>query len=252
MTQSKSQSKLLAKDTEGIFLIDKPSGISSHGVVNRVRNITGIKRVGHSGTLDPLASGLLIVLVGKAYTKLQDSFLKKPKTYTCTAQLGITTDTYDITGQITNKVEWEQLKYIDSSQMLTALKDFKGKITQTVPAFSAVKISGQKLYDKAIKKTLKLEDLPTREVEIFDLVLTQLKKDVMTKKVYFSIETTVSSGTYIRSLIHDLGQKLRVGATVTELRRTKIDQYSVTDAIQVFDPETFSFGEKFSAASARS
>jgi tRNA pseudouridine55 synthase len=135
--------------------------------------------------------------------------------------------------------------------MLATLENFKGKITQTVPAFSAIKISGQKLYDKAIKKTIKLEDLPTRNVEIFDLVLTQLKKDVMDKKVYFSIETTVSSGTYIRSLIHDIGQKLGVGATVVELRRTKIDQYSVTDAIQVFDPETFSFGEKFSAVSTR-
>lgn len=247
MTQPKTQSKLPEKGTEGIFLIDKPSGISSHGVVNRMRTITRIKRIGHSGTLDPLASGLLIILVGKDYTKLQTSFLKKNKTYTCTAQLGLTTDTYDSTGEIINEASWDKLKVIDSNLMLATLTKFTGKITQTVPAFSAVKIGGQKLYSKAVKKTIKSVKLPTRDVEIFDLTLTQLKKDLTTKKLYFSLEVTVSSGTYIRSLIHDIGQALGVGATVIELRRTKIDNYDVKDAVQIFDQDTFTFNPKFSS-----
>lgn len=251
MTLAKTQSKPPSKGTEGIFLIDKPSGISSHGVVNRMRKITNIKRVGHSGTLDPLASGLLIVLVGRNYTKLQSTFLKLDKTYTCTAKLGLTTNTYDITGQKTNQASWEKLKYLDSTLMEKTLTKFRGKITQTVPAFSAVKIAGQKLYDKALGETLNQQDLPTRNVELYSLVLTQLKKDILTKEVYFSIETTVSSGTYIRSLIHDIGQDLGVGACVTELRRTKINNYDVTQAQQIFDPKTFSFGEQFLATSPR-
>ena len=251
MTLAKTQSKPPSTGTEGIFLIDKPSGISSHGVVNRVRRLTDIRRVGHTGTLDPLASGLLIVLVGRQYTKLQDSFLKMDKTYICTARLGLETDTYDITGQKINEASWDKLKYIDSSVMEEVLKKFRGKITQTVPAFSAVKISGQKLYDKAIDQSINKNELPTRKVEIYSLILTQLKKDIMTKEVYFSLETQVSSGTYIRSLVQDIGQELGVGATVTELRRTKIDNYDVANAHQVFDPKTFSFGEQFLATSPR-
>jgi tRNA pseudouridine55 synthase len=251
MTEDIPQSKPPKKGTEGIFLIDKPSGISSHGMVNKMRGITDIKRVGHTGTLDPLASGLLIILVGRSFTKLQDSFLKRDKTYTCTAKLGIETDTYDITGQETGKSTWEKLKVIDSTLMEKVLEKFRGEITQTVPPFSAVKISGQKLYDKAIEKTIEKKDLPKRKVSISNLILTQLRKDVSTKDVYFSLETTVSSGTYIRSLVHDIGKELGVGATVTELRRTKIDNYSVEDAHLIFDPKTFSFGKQYLASSSR-
>jgi len=251
MTEDIPQSKPPGKDTEGIFLIDKPSGISSHGMVNKMRGITGIKRVGHTGTLDPLASGLLIILVGRNFTKLQGSFLKRDKTYTCTAQLGLETDTYDITGQEINRSTWEKLKTIDSTLMEKILKKFRGEITQTVPPFSAVKISGQKLYDKAIEKTIEEKDLPKRKVKISKLILTQLRKDVSTKNVYFSLETTVSSGTYIRSLVHDIGKELGVGATITQLRRTKIENYSVEDAHQIFDPKTFSFGKQYLASSLR-
>jgi tRNA pseudouridine55 synthase len=251
MTLANPQSKPPSKGTEGIFLIDKPSGISSHGVVNRMRKLTDIRRVGHTGTLDPLASGLLIILVGRKYTKLQDSFLKRDKTYTCTAQLGITTDTYDITGQITSEANWQDLKYIDSNRVEEVLKKFRGKIKQTVPPFSAVKVSGQKLYDLAKENNLEEKKLPVREIVIKKLVMIQLKKDVGSKKVYLSIETEVSSGTYIRSLVHDIGKELDVGACVTELRRTKVDKYSVNDAHQVFDTKTFSFDEKFLPTSPR-
>lgn len=245
MTQTIPQSKPPAKDTEGVFLIDKPAGISSHGMVNKMRGITDISKIGHTGTLDPLASGLLIILVGRTYTKLQDSFLKQDKTYTCTARLGIETDTYDITGKIIAETPWEKLKYIDSSAMEKIFQKLRGEITQTVPPFSAVKQNGEKLYDKARKETLDKNTLPSREVNILELVLLQLKKDINTKTVTFSLETTVSSGTYIRSLVHDIGKLLDVGATVTELRRTKIADYSVDKAFQIFDPKTFSFGKQF-------
>ncbi|MBT4124459.1 MAG: tRNA pseudouridine(55) synthase TruB [Candidatus Pacebacteria bacterium] len=245
MTLEIPQSKPPAKDTEGIFLIDKPAGISSHGIVNKMRGITNIRRVGHTGTLDPLASGLLIILVGRTYTKLQDSFLKQDKTYTCTAKLGIETDTYDITGKIIKETPWEKLKYINSSAMEEVLQKLRGEIQQTVPPFSAVKQNGEKLYDKARKETLDKDTLPSRGVNIKQLVLLQLKKDINTKTVFFSLETTVSSGTYIRSLVHDIGKLLKVGATVTELRRTKIADYCIDNAFQIFDPKTFSFGKKF-------
>lgn len=245
MTQANPQSKPPSKGTEGIFLVDKPVGISSHGVVNRVRNLTDIRRVGHTGTLDPLASGLMIILVGREYTKLQDSFLKQDKTYTCTAQLGISTNTYDSAGDVTSEADWADLKYIDSTKMEEVLRKFRGKIKQTVPPFSAIKKSGKKLYDLAKKDALKEEELPTRNVEIKKLILTQLKKDVGSKKVFFSIEVEATSGTYIRSLVHDIGKMLGVGAHIVDLRRTKIDNYSVEDAHQVYDPETFIVGEKF-------
>jgi len=146
--------------------------------VNYIRNVTGIRKVGHSGTLDPLASGLLIILVGRNYTKLQDVFLKKKKTYVCTAQLGIETDTYDSTGTIINKADWEKLKNITSSIVELALKSYRGDFFQTVPAFSAIKMNGQKLYRKALKKTLDLDSLPQKKVTVESLILTKLQKDL--------------------------------------------------------------------------
>jgi tRNA pseudouridine55 synthase len=218
---------------KGLLLIDKPTGITSHGVVNRIRKITGVKKVGHAGTLDPLATGLLIILVGREFTKQQPQFLKQDKRYETTARLGMTTDSYDSDGEITSETEWAKVGKLNSSQLLQALEKLKGEITQTVPAFSAVKVKGQKLYQKARKGEIDLGKLPSRQVNIYQLDLLNFKKDIAAQTVYLTLETKVSSGTYIRSLVHDLGQELGVGATVTALRRTQIGEFSIDQAIKL-------------------
>lgn len=221
----------MLKFEPGIYLVDKPSGPSSHDIVNYFRRLSGIKRVGHCGTLDPLASGLLIILVGREYTKKQNLYLKKDKEYLVKAQLGIITDTYDKTGQIIKATSWQKLQEINKTELLKILPRFKGKIQQTVPIFSAIKIQGQKLYQKARKKE-KVE-LPSREIEIKKLLLKSFKKDVKNQNITFELLVVCSSGTYIRSLIHDLGSTLKIGAHIIELRRTKIDKFHVKDGITV-------------------
>jgi tRNA pseudouridine55 synthase len=214
----------------GILLVDKPTGITSHDVVYRVRKQTGVRRVGHAGTLDPLATGLLIVLVGREFTKRQSEFLKQDKEYLCEAQLGIETDTYDVDGQIVKIASWEELGNISQVDLEKVLGKFRGEIAQTVPAFSAVKVKGQKLYDKARRGQIDKKDLPSREVDIKELELTDFKKDEESKAIFFNIKVDCSSGTYIRSLAHDIGQELGVGATVKELRRTKIGEFDISES----------------------
>jgi tRNA pseudouridine55 synthase len=214
--------KDLSDNTAGIFLIDKPTGITSHDVVDKVRLITGIRRVGHTGTLDPLATGLLIILVGREFTKLQVQFLKQDKEYICQAKLGVQTDSYDIDGQVIKKVDWKEVEKISHDRLKKTLKKFRGEILQTVPAFSAVKVKGQKLYQKARKGEIKQKELPQRQVNIKKLQLIKFEKKEADKETTFTIDIECSSGTYIRSLVHDIGQQLEVGATVISLRRIKI------------------------------
>lgn len=215
----------------GIYLVDKPSGPSSHVIVNYFRKTSGIKKVGHCGTLDPLASGLLIILVGRDYTKQQSLYLKKDKEYLVKAQLGTKTNSYDQTGQITEQKTWQELKKIKKVDLLKNLPLFRGTINQVVPIFSAVKIKGQKLYQKA-RRGEKVE-LPSRKVIIKKLTLKSYKKDVKNEQITFELLVACSSGTYIRSLVHDLGEKLGVGAHVISLRRTKIDNFHVKNSIKI-------------------
>lgn len=217
----------------GYVLIDKPAGITSHDVVDWVRKQTGVRRVGHTGTLDPLATGLLIILVGRQFTKQQASFLKQDKEYLVTAHLGITSDTYDIDGTITSKASFEKIKQISNKQIQQVLPKFRGKISQTVPAYSAVKIKGQKLYQLARNKEKIIPQLPTREITIHHLELLNIETLPPKKVVAISLKVNCSSGTYVRSLVHDLGKKLGIGACVAELRRTKIGQISVDQASQL-------------------
>lgn len=221
----------MQKIKEGVYLVDKPSGPSSHGVVNYFRRLSGIKRVGHCGTLDPFASGLLIILVGREFTKTQDLYLKKDKEYLAQVRLGITTDTYDRTGQTVKETPWIELSEIDKKTIEKALEKFRGEIKQTVPIYSAVKIAGEKLYYKA-RKGESIE-LPSRHIEIKKLKLKNFKKDVKKQETTFDLEIVCSSGTYIRSLVHDLGTTLKVGAHVQELRRTKIDKFHVKKAMKI-------------------
>ena len=210
---------------EELILIDKPAGISSFGVVARVRrklrDREGKKvKVGHTGTLDPFATGLLILLAGKA-TKRSDEFLKKDKEYEATIHLGKTSTTGDIEGEITNVFD----KIPTLEEVEDACKKLTGEINQTVPVYSAVKINGERAYKLARKgKTVKM---PTRKVTIYSLEIISYSYPEL------KIKTKVSSGTYIRTLGEDLGKNLGTGAYLTALRRTKIANYKVKEALKL-------------------
>lgn len=206
-----------------ILLIDKPAGITSHDVVDRVRRIYNTKKVGHAGTLDPFATGLLIVAVGKA-TKELLNYVGLDKTYEATARLGATSDTYDLTGALVPRPTSHVPR---QDEVEEALQSFLGGYTQKAPAYSAKKVNGKKLYELA-RRGEDVEHLrPTKQVDISDIQLL----DFNWPDVKFRV--SCSSGTYIRSLAHDFGEKLGCGAYLTELRRTKVGEYRVEDAKKV-------------------
>lgn len=212
---------------EEIILIDKPAGLSSFGVVARVRrklrDREGKKvKVGHTGTLDPFATGLLILLAGTA-TKRSDEFLKKDKEYEATIHLGKTSTTGDVEGEIRETSK----KVPDLKSVEAACKKLTGRIEQTAPIYSAVKINGERAYKIARKG--QTVTMPTRTVTIYSLDILDYTYPEL------KIRTTVSSGTYIRTLGEDLGKILGTGAYLTSLRRTKIADYSVDAALKLDD-----------------
>lgn len=222
---------------EGILLVDKPEGISSFGVVAKVRGcaraLTGIKKikVGHSGTLDPAATGLLVIAIG-SYTKRIPELIKKDKTYEVTMRLGQTSTTGDKEGEITVVSDTQPTL----EQLHDALDAFTGDIMQTPPAFSAIKVNGQRAYDLARKgQEVKLEPRPAK---IYSNELTTYEYPVAT------FTSKVGSGTYIRSLVEDIGEKLGTGAYMSDLRRTQVGQFDVADAIQLDDVSPELLGEK--------
>lgn len=212
---------------EGYLLIDKPKGISSFGVVARIRWLikseTGHKvKVGHSGTLDPSATGLLILAVG-SYTKKLSDLIKKDKTYEVTMLLGQTSTTGDAEGEI-NQISSKKPTEIDIKKALQALE---GDIMQTPPAFSAIKINGQRAYSLARKG--QMVKLTPRPVKIYSNELTFYKYPTV------NFISKVSSGTYIRSLVEDLGKNLGTSAYMSDLRRTKIANYNIEQAKKIED-----------------
>ena len=205
-----------------IILIDKPVNISSFGVVSKIRgklrNDFGHKvKVGHTGTLDPFATGLLILLTGQN-TKKSSEFLKLDKVYEATLKLGYTSTTGDPEGEIKKL----NAKNIEISKIKNTLNSFIGKINQTPPKFSAIKINGQRAYKLARQN--KDFEIPTRQVEIYSIEILEYNYPELI------IRCHVSSGTYIRTLAEDIGKKLSTGAYLTALRRTKIANYSVDEA----------------------
>ncbi len=203
----------------GFLVVDKPKGITSHDVVKEVRKLVKDK-VGHCGTLDPLATGVLILSVGKA-TRLSEYLLKQDKCYLVKGVFGYDSDTYDTDGNI-KKVE---CKKISKEELEATLPKFKGKIKQVPPPFSAVRVKGKRAYELA-RKGEKVE-LPEREVEIYKIELIDYNFPE------FVINVCCSSGTYIRSLVHDIGKRLGCSAIVSELRRTKIGEITVNKAIKL-------------------
>ena len=219
-----------------ILLVDKPAGLSSFAVVARIRRVlteqvrtraisqglTPPKRakVGHAGTLDPFATGLLICLLGSGTKKASD-FLKLDKKYEATICLGKTSTTGDVEGKISDVSNDAP----EISEVKAAVESFKGEILQKVPAYSAVKIEGKRAYDLA-RKGVEVE-MPTRKVQIYDIVVVSYEWPEL------KISCHVSSGTYIRALGEDIGAKLGVGGYLTELRRTQIGEYKVSDAVEL-------------------
>jgi len=207
---------------DGVILIDKPRGKTSHQVVQVVKKRLGAEKVGHAGTLDPLATGLLIVLVNKA-TKLSNFFLNKDKIYEVEAQLFLETDTGDITGKI---IKQEKTKNIEKFQICQVLDDFNNSTYwQTPPLYSAVKIKGQKLYQYA-RKGLAVE-IPTRLVKINQLELL----NYIPQEGKIKLLVNCSKGTYVRSLVKDIAQKLETISTVSQLRRISSGNFHIQQAI---------------------
>ena len=206
----------------GFLLINKPSGITSHDVVDRLRQITGIKKIGHGGTLDPFAEGLLILGVGRKFTKKLSVFQNKDKEYIATLRLGAQSDTFDREGKIVeNKVD----KIPKREEVEKILNSFLGEVEQTPPVFSAKKIRGKPFYLFARRGILikpKPQKVKIEKISILDYNFPYLK-----------IKVKCSSGTYIRSLANDIGKKLGCGAYVEKLIRTKIGEFSVEKAVNL-------------------
>lgn len=201
----------------GLLLIDKSAGCTSFQIVSQLRRKTGIQKIGHAGTLDPFATGLMVLLVGKEYTKRSDEFLGADKEYVTTVHFGISTDSYDIDGQITSR---SSVTFTEQD-LRKALLSFCGTISQIPPMFSAKKIGGKKLCDLA-RQGIQIERQPV----LVQVQIELLRFDFPTA----DLKISCSKGTYIRSLAHDLGVHLGTGAHLTALRRTRSGHFRIEDA----------------------
>lgn len=200
-----------------IICINKPSGPTSRDIVNKISKIFNTKKVGHTGTLDPLASGVLVVTVGK-YTKLCDLLTSTYKEYEVEMILGYETDSLDITGKTTK----ESKKTVTQEEIEDAINNYKGKYLQEVPIYSAVKVNGKKLYEYAREN--KGVTLPKKEVDIKEISILSINNNIV------NFKCTVSKGTYIRSLVRDIGRALGTYAVMSKLIRTKQGLFSLEEA----------------------
>lgn len=205
-------------NTDGLIVVDKPSGLTSHDVVNRVRWLANTRKVGHLGTLDPMATGVLPVVIGRA-TRLAQFFSSGEKTYEATIQFGWSTDTYDREGSPTSEAVTPGFT---REELEAALERFRGKFLQTPPVFSAKKVSGTPAYRLARKQVL--VELQPVEVQVFALHLREFAAGVA------RISVRCSSGTYVRSIAHDLGRELGCGAFLTALRRTASGEFTESES----------------------
>ena len=207
-------------------LVDKPKGLSSFAVVKKVRWAAGEPRVGHAGTLDPMATGLLIVLVGREATREQDRFMGLPKVYTATMRLGQTTASADAETPVEDE---RDASHVTDADLAALLPQFTGEITQTPPVYSAIKVGGERLYKKARRG--EAVDVPSRVVTVTELAFTGRRG------VDVDLRMTCSKGTYVRALARDIGEALGVGAHLVALRREAIGPFEVSEAfaLDAFD-----------------
>lgn len=206
----------------GVILINKEKGKTSRDVVNDISHILKTKKVGHTGTLDPIATGVLVITVGR-YTKLTEVLTSTYKEYIAEFKLGVLTDTLDITGVVLKNEE----VHIKDADIRSAVLSFKKSYMQEVPIYSSVKINGKKLYEYARKD--EEVNLPSRNVDIKEIEVLSINNGII------KIKVLVSKGTYIRSLIRDIGEYLGVPATMTSLVRTKQGKFSIEDTFNVDD-----------------
>ncbi len=220
--------------TDGILIVDKPEGLTSHDVVARLRRILKTKRIGHTGTLDPFATGVLVMLVGKA-TRLAQFLDKDKKEYQATIRFGFETDTGDVSGS-PKRIQNSKFK-IQNEEIEEALKDFRGEIEQTPPMYSAKKVAGKKLYELA-RKGIEIERKPVK-ITIYEIEKMENGKWKMENGKTFDVKIRVacSAGTYVRTLAEDIGKKLEVGAHLSALRRTCAGQFDLSKAVTIEELE---------------
>ena len=211
----------------GVLVINKPKGFTSRDVVNKVSNLLGTKKIGHTGTLDPIATGVLVLCIGSSL-KLVELLMNHDKEYVARVRLGIETDTLDITGNVVKK---DYSNTISRDDVIKVLCQFVGKIKQQVPAYSSVKVQGKKLYQYA--RNNEVVELPIRDVEIYSLELL----DFDNNNQEFVIRCRVSKGTYIRSLVRDIGYALGTYATMLELERTSLGNFLLSDSFTLEEIE---------------
>ena len=209
---------------DGIVLLNKSKGMSSFSAINKLKWLLNAKKIGHAGTLDPMAEGLLVVMLNNA-TKFSNDLMKKDKEYYVEMELGYETDSYDADGEITKK--YEKDFEFEFEKIKEVVESFLGEIEQIPPMYSAIKINGKKLYELA-RKGLEIER-EARKIKINYI------NDIKYKNNKISFFVGVSSGTYIRSLVRDIGEKLGVYATMTKLIRTKINNYFLSESINLED-----------------
>lgn len=214
----------MKRAVEGILLVDKIEGPTSHDIVGMVRRTLGIRRVGHAGTLDPFATGLLIVLISRA-TRLSRFFMRSKKRYVGEIVLGVETDTFDREGRIVSS----NGSRLDINEVRKSSLSLVGSIEQKPPMASAIKIKGKKLYDLA-RKGESIDEIPSRTVTVYSFELSNLIDDGPNQKISFDLKC--SAGTYVRSVARDLGEMLGVGAHLSKLRRMSSGAFSVDGAIR--------------------
>lgn len=208
---------------QGILVVNKRQGITSHDCIYILRDLLGIKKIGHTGTLDPMAIGVLPMTIGKA-TRVSSFIQNSEKEYIATIEFGIETDTEDITGNIIERSD----KIPTEKEVLDILPKFTGRIEQIPPMYSAVRVDGRKLYK--IAREGRVVDRPKREINVSSLELLDSNP--------FTLKINCSSGTYVRTLISDIGKELGTFATMTSLIRTKVGPFSVENAIKIDDLES--------------
>ncbi|PIS01905.1 MAG: tRNA pseudouridine(55) synthase TruB [Chlamydiae bacterium CG10_big_fil_rev_8_21_14_0_10_42_34] len=205
-------------NNNGILLVDKSAGSTSFHLVALLRKLTNIKKIGHAGTLDPFATGVMVMLIGRDYTRRSDEFLCSDKEYRATLKLGVSTDTFDLEGEITSQND----KVPTPAELEQAISAFQGEILQVPPMYSAKKVNGKKLYDLA-RKGITIERTPVQVKMQVKLVSYQYP--------LVDIEVSCSKGTYIRSIAHDIGQMLGCGAHLIELARTRSGAFHIGQCI---------------------
>lgn len=210
----------------GVFLVDKPVGLSSFSVVGRIRRILGIKKVGHAGTLDPFATGLLVVCVGRPATKLISLFMDGEKEYLATLCLGVATETFDTEGAVTSR---QSVGHLSGDEIEICLQQFRGTQLQVPPSYSALKYKGKPLYYYA-RRGIKIIKEP-REITIKLLERTDQGHDLSGDEAELNLKVVCSKGTYIRTLAADIGEVLGCGAHLVQLRRTRSGCFSVENSL---------------------